>query len=75
MDVLLCMIGGLLFVVSVAAHLYVRLRLRPKDDDSVDVYYEFEEQQPDIARYEKWSRITFAAIAVGVLLLFIAVII
>ena len=75
MDVLLCIVGGLLFIVSVAAHLYVRLRLRPKGDDGEEVYYEFEEQQPDVARYEKWSRITFAAVAFGVLLLFIAVII
>jgi hypothetical protein len=75
MDVFLCIVGGLLFLFSVAAHFYVRLRLRPKDNDSEEVYYEFEEQQPDVARYEKWSRITFAATAVGVLLLFIAVII
>jgi len=75
MDVVLCIIGGPVFLVSVAAHLYVKLRLRPKEEDSEDIYYEFEDQQPDLARYEKWSRITFAAATVGVLLLFVAVVI
>ena len=73
MDVLLCIIGGTLFLVSVAAHFYIRLRLRPKDEDLEDVYYEFEDQQPDVIRFEKWSRITFTAATIGILLFFIAV--
>jgi len=73
MDVLLCIVGGLLFLISVAAHLYVKLRLRPTDKDLEDVYYEFEDQLPDVVRYEKWSRITFTAATVGILLLFMAV--
>lgn len=70
-------IAGPLFLISIAAHFYVKLRLRPKQDtDSEDdYYYEFEDQQPDVARYIKWSRITFAAAAIGVLLLFIAAVI
>ena len=74
MDAALYIIACPLFVISIAAHLYVKLRLRPKEDpDSQDdYYYEFEEQQPDLAKYIKWSRITFAASAVGVLLLFVA---
>ena len=75
MDVVLCIVGGPLLMISVAAHLYVKLRLRPKDEDLEDVYYECEDQQPDVAKYEKWSRITFAAATVGVLLLFVAVVI
>lgn len=73
MDVLLCIVGGPLFLVSAAAHLYVKLRLRPREEELEEVYYEFEDQQPDVARYEKWSRITFTAATVGVLLLFVAV--
>ena len=73
MDVLLCIVGGLLFVFSAAAHIYVKLRLCPKDEDLDDIYYEFEDQQPDVVRYERWSRITFTAAAIGVLLLFVAV--
>jgi hypothetical protein len=75
MDAILYIIAGPLFIISITAHFYVKLRMRPKQDlDSQDeYYYEFEDQQPDVARYEKWLRITFAAAAVGVLLLFLAV--
>ena len=74
MDAVLYIIAGPLFLISIAAHFYVKLRLRPKEDlDSEDdYYYEFEDQQPDVARYMKWSRLTFAAAAVGAVLLFIA---
>ena len=77
MDAVLYIIAGPLFLISIAAHFYVKLRLRPKEnpDSRDDYYYEFEEQQPDVARYLKWSRLTFAAAAVGVLLLFIAAVI
>jgi len=77
MDVTLYIIAGPLFLISIAAHFYVKLRMRPKQDTDPedDYYYEFEDQQPDVARYNKWSRITFAAAAVGVLLLFIAAVI
>lgn len=74
MDAVLYIIAGPLFLISITAHFYVKLRMRPKEDpDSQDdYYYEFEDQQPDIARYNKWSKITFAAAAIGVLLLFVA---
>jgi len=76
MDAVLYIIAGPLFLISIAAHFYVKLRMRPKQDtDSEDDYYEFEDQQPDVARYLKWSRLTFAAAAIGVLLLFIAAVI
>ena len=77
MDAILYIIAGPLFLISIAAHFYVKLRLRPKEDPDSDddYYYEFEDQQPEVARYNKWSRLTFAAAAVGVLLLFIAAVI
>jgi hypothetical protein len=77
MDAVLYIIAGPLFLISIAAHFYVKLRLRPKENPDLedDYYYEFEDQQPDVARYIKWSRLTFAAAAVGVLLLFIAAVI
>jgi len=73
MRAILCIIAGTLFITSITAHFYVKLRLRPKEDldSGDDYYYEFEDQQPEVARYLKWSRITFAAAVVGVLLLFI----
>ena len=77
MNAVLYIIAGPLFLISIAAHFYVKLSMRPKEnpDSEDDYYYEFEDQQPDVARYNKWSRITFAAAAVGVLLLFIAAVI
>jgi hypothetical protein len=73
MRAVLYIIAGPLFLISIAAHLYVRLRLRPKDDqDQEDYYDEFEDEQPDVARYLKWSRITFVAATIAVLLLFAA---
>lgn len=76
MDTILYIISGPLFLISLAAHLYVKLRLRPKDNSDLDDYYhEFEDQHPDYARYTKWSRITFSAAVIAVLLLFIAAVI
>jgi hypothetical protein len=65
-----------LFLVSLAAFLYVKIRLRPKEgSDLDDYYYEFEHQHPGYARYTKWSRITFAAVIISMLLLFLALVI
>ena len=77
MDAVLYIIAGPFFLISIAAHFYVKLRLRPKEnpDSEDDYYYEFEDQQPDVARYLMWSKLTFAAAAVGALLLFIATVI
>lgn len=76
MDTILYIIAGPLFLISLAAHIYVKWRLRPKDDSDLDdYYYEFEDQHPAYARYIKWSRITFAAACLAVLLLFLAAVI
>lgn len=73
MSILLYIIGGLGFMVSITAHLYVKLRLRPGDESDIDDYYhEFEHTNPDLAGYEKWSRITFSAVVISVLLVFVA---
>jgi len=76
LDTYLYIIAGPLFLISIVAHFYVKIRLRPKENsDLEDYYYEFEEQHPDYANYLKWSRITFTATAVSALLLFLAMII
>ncbi len=76
MDIILYLIAGPLFLISLAGHLYVRIRLRPKDgSDLDDYYYEFEDRHPAYARYLKWSRITFAAACLAVLLIFLAAVI
>jgi len=76
MDTILYIIAGPLFLVSLAAYFYVKLRLRPKDDSDLDdYYYEFEDQHPAYAKYLKWSKITFMAACLAALLLFIALVI
>ncbi len=68
--------GGLLFLLSVAAHVYVRARLRPQDDSELDdYYYESEDQHPGYARYTRWLRITLSGAALGILLLFLVFIV
>jgi hypothetical protein len=64
--------GGFLFLLSVAAHLYARVHLRPKGkSDLDDCYYEFEDQHPVYARYTRWLQISLGSAAVGLLLLFL----
>jgi hypothetical protein len=73
MDTILLIIAAPLFVISVVAHVYVKLRLNPKDSSGLDdYYYEFEDQHPGYAKYQKWSKITFTAVVVSMLLLLIA---
>ena len=76
MDTILYLIAGPLLLISLAANLYVRFRLYPRDDPDLDDYYhEFEHQHPAYARYTKYSRITFGGIAAAVLLLLLAAVI
>jgi hypothetical protein len=66
-------IGSLLFIVSIVAHIYVKIKFRPKHDSDFDeIYWEFEETHPDFARYNRLSQITFAGMVLGTLLLFLA---
>jgi hypothetical protein len=75
MKIVLLIIGSLLFIVSFAAHVYVKLKLRPKQDsDFDDIYWEFEETHPGFARYSRLSQITFAGMVLGTLLLFLALV-
>lgn len=70
------MIAAPLFIISIVAHIYVKLCLRPKDDSDFDDYYhEFEDQHPDLAKYTKWSRITFTAAVISALVLFLALVV
>ncbi len=75
MDIILLIIAASLFVISVAAYIYVKVRLSPKESSDLDdYYYEFEDQHLGFAKYTKWSRITFAAVVISMLLLLIAAI-
>jgi hypothetical protein len=67
---ILAIIGGILFLSSSATYLYVKLTMRPKSDDS-DIYHEFEEENPRLARYNRYSRLAVAGATLGALLLFL----
>jgi len=72
---LLYIVGGLLFLGSLVAHVVVRIRLRPSDDSELeDVYYEFEDEHPDYARYNQGLKITMAGAALGMLLVFVGMV-
>ncbi len=76
MNTILLIIAAPLFAISVTAHIYVKLYLRPKDDSDLDdYYYEFEDQHPGYAKYTKWSKITFTAVVISMLLLLLAAVI
>jgi hypothetical protein len=61
------------FFISLTAYVYVQLRYKPKYDvDLDDYYYEFEDQHPALAKYNKWSQITFGAAVIAALVLFAA---
>ena len=67
------LIAGPMFMISIVAHIWVKLRMRPGAD--LDEYhYEFEDHHPGYARHEKWSRITFAAAVISALCLFLALV-
>ena len=76
MDAILYIIAGPLFLTAAACYIYVQIRLKPKADSDLDDYYhEFEDRHPGLARYQKWSKITFTAAVIAILLLFIAAVI
>lgn len=75
MDIILYMIAGPLFLLSITGYIVVQLRLRPKDADLDDYYYEFEDQHPGYAKYTKWSKFTLSAACLAALLLFLAIVI
>lgn len=55
-----------LFLVSVLAHIFVKIKMRP-DSDLDEYYHEFEDQHPQLAKYQKWSQITMAGAVIGAL--------
>ena len=64
-----------MFFISFVGHLFVKMKLRPgKGSELDDYYYEFEDQHPDMIRYEKWSKITLVSTTIFVLMIFIAVV-
>ena len=57
-----------LFLISFAAYIFVKIHLAPKEDSDLDDYYhEFEHLHPGLAKYTKWSKITFTAAVIAAL--------
>lgn len=74
MDVLFYITACSMLLVSGVGYVFVRIRLKPKDDSDLDdYYYEFEEEHPGYARYLKWSRIMYTCAVIGALMLFLAI--
>ncbi|MCK5000217.1 MAG: hypothetical protein KAS23_11800 [Anaerohalosphaera sp.] len=67
-------IAGPLFLIAAAAHIVVKIKMRPKaDSDLDDCCCEFEHLNHDVARYEKFSRITYITAIIAIILLFLSI--
>ena len=66
-------LGGVLFLGAVIAHVVIRFRLRPPEFDE-EVYWEFEDQDPEWNRYHHRLKTTVMIGAAGALLQFLALI-
>ena len=69
---LIYLVAGPMFLVSIGSYVYVQLRLKPDSDELDDYFWEVEDRHPGLARYNKWSRITLTVTAASALLLFAA---
>jgi hypothetical protein len=67
---ILVLAGGVLFLSSTTAYVYVKLVMKPRLDDS-DLYHEFEDRDPRLIRYNQYSRFAIAGATIGALLLFL----
>ena len=70
--VLIYLVAGPMFLISIGLYMYVQLRFKPDNDELDDYFWEVEDRHPGLARYNKWSRITMTATAASALLLFAA---
>jgi hypothetical protein len=73
MKLILFIIAAPMFLISFSAYLYLSHKLKALyDRDLDDYYYEVEDRHPGLAKYNKWTRISFAVVVISALLLFIA---
>ncbi len=76
MKAIIVLIAGPMFLLAISAHMYIKLVMRKQyDNDLDDYYYEVEDHHPAIAKYEKWSKITFSVAVIAALLMFLMVVI
>ncbi|MCF7973284.1 MAG: hypothetical protein K9N55_05685 [Phycisphaerae bacterium] len=62
-----------MFLIAVAAHVFVRVRMKSERGDFDEVYYEFEETDPAYRAYMTWYKWTLWVASASLLLLFIGV--
>ena len=75
MKPIIILIAGPMFLLAISAHLYIKFAMRKQyDSDLDDYYYEVEGSHPAIAKYEKWSKITFSAAVISALLMLLVVV-
>lgn len=71
---ILMLAAGIMFWAGLAGFLHTVIKLRPpKESDLDDCYYEFEDQHPALARYNKWRNIWLSCVFIAMLLLFAAI--
>ncbi len=74
MDKIIYIITAPLFLISLAGYFYVKIRLRPRDPELDDYYHELEDSHPELAKYNKWSQVTFTVAVVAALAMFLVII-
>jgi hypothetical protein len=73
MDRLLYVSGGLLFLGALTVQVAVRIWRKHNEPENEEVYWEFEDQDPDYARYTQWLRGSMICGCLGLLFLFLAI--
>ena len=71
MAIILYLIAGPLFIISLIAHIYIKITMRPQPKDDLEEFY-YEEFHEGRDKYSKLTKLTFAGIALSILLIFIA---
>lgn len=67
------MISGPVFLISMIAHLYLQFVYKPKVDRRIDdSHFEFEDNDPLVQKYHRYSRLTFMTAAVSAAVMFFA---
>jgi hypothetical protein len=73
MEIAIYIAGGVLVLGAGLVHIGVRFWMKQSKTPDEEVYWEFEEDDPDYVRYTRWLQVSLAFICLGFLLLFVAI--
>ena len=74
MKIVLILVSVPVFFIAAVSHIIIRIKLNTKNNPDIDdYYYEFEEQEPKLAAYQKYTSITLGIMIVSVIVVFVAV--